>query len=506
MRKLAITAITAWLCCFISPPLISAELQPGEIIVVDFSAGTNFSGAVFRVDPTTGFRRLISDLGGGFPRGTFGTSLGIESSGTILVPAKEFGAFGNPGVLYRIDPARGPTDNKSVVSNFGNPAQGPLGSDTLNGIAIDDLGDALVIDGLGGPSGSGALFRVDTISGARTLLSDFGNPAQGPLGFRPFGITLDFLGNIFVVDRLFRTQNTGLLFAIDPIFGNRTVISDFSNPAEGPLGHEPIGVTLDAEGYILVTDREAGTNNRGLLFRIDPTSGDRVILSDFSDPTQGPLGCGPTGITLNNAGDILVADSGSEACGGIPPSSQGFLFSIDPVTGTRTVISEFGNPAQGPLGENPTGIAIVPQNILEVIIDIRPKSDANKINPNSKGKVAVAIVSTNEFDAANVDLNTVRFGATGTEASPVVIAKRDFDRDKDRDLVLRFEIRETGIECGDTFASLTGQTLDGIPILGSAPIQTVHCRNHKGPRRHLGDKKPHDVKRASHVSMQPGGR
>jgi hypothetical protein len=87
----------------------------------------------------------------------------------------------------------------------------------------------------------------------------------------------------------------------------------------------------------------------------------------------------------------------------------------------------------------------------------------------------VAIISNNGFDAASVDLNTVRFGATGTEASPILIARRDFDRDKDSDLVLRFEIRETGIECGDTFVSLTGQTLDGIPILGSSPIQTVNC-------------------------------
>jgi hypothetical protein len=135
--------------------------------------------------------------------------------------------------------------------------------------------------------------------------------------------------------------------------------------------------------------------------------------------------------------------------------------------------------------------------IQDVVIDIRPKSDANKIDPNSKGKIAVAIVTTNGFDAGNVDLNTVRFGATGTEASPIVIVKRDFDRDKDRDLLLFFEIRDTEIECGDTSATLTGQTLDGLPIIGSSPIRTVNCRNHKGPRHH-NSKKRHDFEGTHH--------
>jgi hypothetical protein len=60
-----------------------------------------------------------------------------------------------------------------------------------------------------------------------------------------------------------------------------------------------------------------------------------------------------------------------------------------------------------------------------------------------------------------------------------VKGRENFDRDMDRDLVLRFEIRETGIECGDTSAFLTGHTLDGIPILGSSPIKTVNCKKDK---------------------------
>jgi probable HAF family extracellular repeat protein len=40
---------------------------------------------------------------------------------------------------------------------------------------------------------------------------------------------------------------------------------------------------------------------------------------------------------------------------------------------------------------------------------------------------------------------------------------------------LRFEIQDTKIECGDTSATLSGQTSNGESILGSSPIKTVQC-------------------------------
>jgi hypothetical protein len=411
--------------------------------------------------------------------------LAIESSGTILVPAKDvdFVSSFDPGILYRIDPARGPTVNKSVVSDFSNPAQGPLGSDNLFGIAIEESGSALVVDVIGGgafgPAESGVLFRVDTNSGNRTLLSDFGNPAQGPVGFRPIGITIDSSGSILVIDPLYRTEDEGLLFRVHPISGNRTVISDFSNSGQGPLGREPIGVAVDSDGQFLVTDREAGTDNKGLLFRIDPTSGNRVILSDFSDSAQGPTGCSPTGITIDESGNILVADSGSESGEECSGGFKGVLFSIDPSTGNRIIVSDFNDSAQGPLGENPTSVVVGPSRKrvpIEVNVDIKPKTDKNRINPNGDGQIRVAILTTDSFDAASVDSKTVRFGATGMEAAPVDVALRDPNHDGQRDLILTFQIQDTGINCGDTSASLTGQTFTGFSILGSNPIRTVGCK------------------------------
>jgi hypothetical protein len=118
-----------------------------------------------------------------------------------------------------------------------------------------------------------------------------------------------------------------------------------------------------------------------------------------------------------------------------------------------------------------------------VSVDIRPKRDANRINPNSTNNINVAIFSANGFNATAVDPNTVRFGATGTEAAPIQGAITDVDGDGRFDMVLRFVIPGTGIMCGDTSASLTGQTSQGLSITGSSPIKTVQCAKEKVARQ-----------------------
>ena len=46
----------------------------------------------------------------------------------------------------------------------------------------------------------------------------------------------------------------------------------------------------------------------------------------------------------------------------------------------------------------------------------------------------------------------------------------------DPDIVLHFGTQETGIQCGDTSATLTGNTVSGQAIEGSGSINTVGCR------------------------------
>jgi hypothetical protein len=111
-----------------------------------------------------------------------------------------------------------------------------------------------------------------------------------------------------------------------------------------------------------------------------------------------------------------------------------------------------------------------------VSINIKPGSFLNRINPQSKGKLLVAILTTDAFDATTVDPTTILFGQTGTETGPVHTTLKDVDGDGDTDMILRFNTHQTGIACGDTSASLIGETFSGQVIEGADTIVTVGCK------------------------------
>ncbi len=116
---------------------------------------------------------------------------------------------------------------------------------------------------------------------------------------------------------------------------------------------------------------------------------------------------------------------------------------------------------------------------LMVDIDIKPGSDPNSINCNSEKEViAVAILTTEDFDATTVDHNTVTF--EGTVQMPMVPQSReperreeDADGDGDTDLVFHFRLGETDLTCDSTEGMLMGETFDGQIIEGSDAVRMI---------------------------------
>lgn len=109
-------------------------------------------------------------------------------------------------------------------------------------------------------------------------------------------MAIDDSGRIFVLDPLAGTNGLGALFGVDATTGQRTLISDFGDPNKGALGFDPNHLAIDNSGNILVSNLDVGTGQ--VLFSIDPTSGQRTVISDFADPSQGPLGLAPRGIAV----------------------------------------------------------------------------------------------------------------------------------------------------------------------------------------------------------------
>jgi hypothetical protein len=109
-------------------------------------------------------------------------------------------------------------------------------------------------------------------------------------------------------------------------------------------------------------------------------------------------------------------------------------------------------------------------------------SAENPINPKSNGVIPVAILSTSSFDASSVDQASLRFGPDQAlvEGNGQL---DDVNSDSLPDLVLHFRTQDSGIQCGDSSASITGETVDGIPIQGSDTIRTVGCKPNQGKKK-----------------------
>lgn len=114
---------------------------------------------------------------------------------------------------------------------------------------------------------------------------------------------------------------------------------------------------------------------------------------------------------------------------------------------------------------------------VEIItIDIKPGSYPNSINLKSKGLIPVAILTTDTFDATQVNWDTVSFGPDGATESHGRSHVVDVDGDGDMDVVLHFKTQEAGIDCDDTEATLTGETFGGEVIQGSDSVSVEGCQ------------------------------
>jgi hypothetical protein len=161
-------------------------------------------------------------------------------------------------------------------------------------------------------------------------------------------------------------------------------------------------------------------------------------------------------------------------------------------------------------GANGDGLSLT---ILNVKIDVRPGSKKNKINTRSK-TVSVAILSSKVFDASkDMDLATLTFGHSGTEASLVKCEKKsrkdDRDNDKDdrnknsrdkkvkfTDLVCRFNVKKANFQAGDTSAILQAKLVAGGNVVGSDAIMVIVPRpkphEHEDQWGHKMDKEDED--------------
>ncbi len=230
----------------------------------------------------------------------------VDAKGDLIVTDPN--AFDGAGALFRVDPVTGAQTIIASGGNFVYPA----------GVAIDSNGNLIVID-KEAFDGSGGVIRVNPMTGQQTPVS------SGGFFVTPTGIAIAPNGDIMVTDGG-AFHGTGGLIRIDPSTGTQ---SEFSSGGDFRF---PVDIAIGSDGEIFVLDRTAfyntSTGQGGAVFRIDPLTGAQTVIS------SGETFLYVAGIAVAPDGSILVTDS---------HHTHKAIVRVDPETGTQTTVSAGGH-------------------------------------------------------------------------------------------------------------------------------------------------------------------
>lgn len=428
------------------------NLPASGLVALDPTTGDLYTAdqddrAVYRIGRTNGFVTLVSGAGIGsgpeFSSHVFG--LVVETNGSPVVVD---GAGGNLA-LFRVDPNTGNRTILSAGSNSILPRGSGLSFQSPFGIALETSGNFLVTDLL-----RNAVIRVDRVSGDRSLVSGdpFGdNFGSGPTLNNPHGIAVGTNGIIFVSDS--NASGSPRLLQINPLDGARTVfsailwntggatfyglgigtngillapwqiknnnvgvggavlgldpvtlnVSNISstnsavgggaiNPHQGtgPLFLFPVGLTIDRHGLLVVTDVLIRS-----LFVVDQLTGNRTILPG-SRTGAGVELYAPRGIALGTDGVVVIADDGDSTPNafGQVLSRQPLLVQVNSLTGDRSILSAGSNTSlqrgSGSNFDRPKGIARDSQGAFVVADSGSSNPKIVRVNPVSGDRVILA--------------------------------------------------------------------------------------------------------------------
>lgn len=260
-------------------------LKPGEIIVSD-----SVASAIFRVDPLTGAKTILSS--GGRPQG-----IAIGADGIVIA------ADANAGAIFKVDPVTGAQTVISSGGNFVSPY----------GVLLEACGTIIVVDARAGGDPLGAIIRVDPVTGAQTVLSSGGHLVL------PTGVAIDATGNIIVAVQGLLPSVPGAVVRVDPVTGAQTVLSSGGSLAG------PTSIAFEADGKIIVGDQNATGQYYGAVLRVDPVTGANAIIS------SGGYFRTASGVAVDADGNIFVGNQYAP-----------YIVRVDPVSGAQTIFSSGG--------------------------------------------------------------------------------------------------------------------------------------------------------------------
>jgi uncharacterized repeat protein (TIGR03803 family) len=323
-------------------------------------------GEIFRAVPDevgdltqTVLHSFTGGMDGGNPAGIV-----LDKEGNIYGLAS-LGGGKNLGVFYELSPSGHEQWKETILYNFTRTLirDEPFPNAPSMDNAGNFFGQTYEWGGYG--YGYGSIFEISPTQVGPwkfTLIHTFSGKAGGAAPFGSF--VFDQAGNLYGTGAFGGSADGGVVFELTPATDgtwSESVLYNFAGGADGSFPSS--GVVFDAAGNLFGTTGNGGSvsgcgfyGGCGTVFELSPSADGawkESLLYTFGD--IGPeLGAGPSGLSLDNAGNLFGAtyEGGS---GRLCYDGCGTVFELSPMGNgqwfTMTLHSFTGSPG----GQNPSG-------------------------------------------------------------------------------------------------------------------------------------------------------
>jgi uncharacterized repeat protein (TIGR03803 family) len=138
-----------------------------------------------------------------------------------------------------------------------------LDEESPTGVIRDPVGNLYGTTALGGASGGGTVFKIDS-TGKRTVLHSFRGGADGE--YPSAGLIRDAAGNLYGTTYGGGTSNWGTVFKVDTK-GHEAVLYSFAGGSDGAA---PVaGLVQDRGGNLYGTTKYGGAYGAGVVFKLE---------------------------------------------------------------------------------------------------------------------------------------------------------------------------------------------------------------------------------------------
>lgn len=297
----------------------------GTLYGTTLLGGDSGVGAVYSVS-TSGEEAVLHSFGGKSD-GSFPKAGLVDVNGT-LYGTTYVGGTSDRGTVYSISPS----GTEKVLHSFGGGSDGSGAYSGLLNVKGSLFGTTYFDGGSGCGAGCGAVYSVNSTSGAKTAVHSFGGPPDDGSHSRAALISVN--GGLYGTTVTGGSFDKGTVYIIRHVGEKEGVVHSFGGGSDGV---HPYAGLIDVDGSLYGTTYAGGSSGLGTVYSINK-SGTESVLYSF----KGPDGAHP------QSGLILVQGALYGATAGGGSSGNGTIYSIT-TSGTETVLHSFGGVPDGAL-------------------------------------------------------------------------------------------------------------------------------------------------------------